>query len=548
MKWPIAILCIFIQHVVHAQNLVPNPGFEDKYTCPYSSSTWDAFGKMVKHWYSPNVNTPDYFHSCSNLDELSVPKNIRFWPCTNYLPAKEGEAYAGIIVLPKFKKTDKNHREYLQVRLVSPLKKDKKYSVSFYVALDQCSGHSFSQIGAYFSSNKDTNYIPFPDANCCDFKPAFKPQVYSDNVIDNKNEWREIKGTFIATGGEEWMSIGVFNDTLVSTHFDTLQYKDFPYFFIDDVSVEEAHAIQISDTVACMGDTVLLYTLSNSVAWSYSQTGLDTISTNDTLRIVLTGITKVFLHTTDTSYFITLYPYSRPSVLLPLDTFKCIHDTIAITALTIDTGYKYQWSTGDTAKVITVFNPGTYTITILNKGCKINKAVTVHDFPQPLLNLGVDTPNCFEDIPFVLLTAPLASKYMWQPNGETTNAIQVYAPGSYSVTITDTNNCIFNDSIIIDDACLYPAFIPNAFTPGKKDALNTIFKPEIINVHQFEMMIYNRWGELLFYTPDYSLGWNGDYKNVACAEGVYMYQIRFSQLINGKEKISNAVGTVSLIK
>jgi gliding motility-associated-like protein len=48
------------------------------------------------------------------------------------------------------------------------------------------------------------------------------------------------------------------------------------------------------------------------------------------------------------------------------------------------------------------------------------------------------------------------------------------------------------------------------------------------DVLEYELWIYNRWGELVFHSTDFNLGWDGSYKGIICPEGVYMYKVQYS--------------------
>lgn len=63
-------------------------------------------------------------------------------------------------------------------------------------------------------------------------------------------------------------------------------------------------------------------------------------------------------------------------------------------------------------------------------------------------------------------------------------------------------------------------FIPNAFTPNN-DGKNDVFKVRGKYINNVEMSIYNRWGELLFYSPNATEGWDGTFQNENAPEGVY---------------------------
>ena len=72
--------------------------------------------------------------------------------------------------------------------------------------------------------------------------------------------------------------------------------------------------------------------------------------------------------------------------------------------------------------------------------------------------------------------------------------------------------------------------MPNAFTPNA-DGQNDLFLGKGITngMKNFEMAIYNRWGELLFSTNDPYEGWNGKKNNVGtlAPNGVYVYQLKY---------------------
>lgn len=99
--------------------------------------------------------------------------------------------------------------------------------------------------------------------------------------------------------------------------------------------------------------------------------------------------------------------------------------------------------------------------------------------------------------------------------------------------------------IIVDDtiSSRRELFIPNAFTPN--EAENNVFKPEYTKVKNYQMMIFNRSGLLLFTSNDIRLGWNGYFKGRLCDLGAYVYVIKFENL-KGKSFIQK--GIVNLIR
>jgi gliding motility-associated-like protein len=89
-------------------------------------------------------------------------------------------------------------------------------------------------------------------------------------------------------------------------------------------------------------------------------------------------------------------------------------------------------------------------------------------------------------------------------------------------------------------------FIPNAFTPDNfGPGKNNFFWVEADNYKGFEMFIFNRWGEEVFYADQRLPGWNGMYQGKPAQEDVYVYQVNIQNL-EGKWYHYN--GTVTLLR
>lgn len=68
-------------------------------------------------------------------------------------------------------------------------------------------------------------------------------------------------------------------------------------------------------------------------------------------------------------------------------------------------------------------------------------------------------------------------------------------------------------------------YVPDAFSPGR-DGVNEQFEIYGPGIESFEMHIYNRWGEEVFYTDDIDDHWDGTYKGELLPEGTYLYSIQ----------------------
>jgi gliding motility-associated-like protein len=68
-------------------------------------------------------------------------------------------------------------------------------------------------------------------------------------------------------------------------------------------------------------------------------------------------------------------------------------------------------------------------------------------------------------------------------------------------------------------------YIPNTFTPASSFTVNDQFGPEGLYIENYQMQIYNRWGEEVFSTSE-GEKWDGTYNGELVPQGVYHYQIR----------------------
>lgn len=117
---------------------------------------------------------------------------------------------------------------------------------------------------------------------------------------------------------------------------------------------------------------------------------------------------------------------------------------------------------------------------------------------------------------------------------------------SYMLIMSDSNGCIDTANIQIEVLESGGLVVPKAFTPGSNGDINNIFVPiSIENIKQIHFYIYNRWGELIYYTDELDTGWDGTYDGVEQNVDVYYYHIKALGEA-GQEYILN--GIVTLIR
>ena len=118
--------------------------------------------------------------------------------------------------------------------------------------------------------------------------------------------------------------------------------------------------------------------------------------------------------------------------------------------------------------------------------------------------------------------------YLWN-TGETSQTITVTHSGTYTVTATQ-DNCSVTSWYTIEN-CELNIYLPNAITPGVGDGLNDYFclhEKYLPMIEDFEIRIYTRWGELIYYSDDKNFKWNGEYKGRINRQIIYTYLINFT--------------------
>lgn len=144
------------------------------------------------------------------------------------------------------------------------------------------------------------------------------------------------------------------------------------------------------------------------------------------------------------------------------------------------------------------------------------------------------TEDFCENMSMELMVVTPMPNYVWS-TGESAPTITVTSPGYYSVTATQ-DVCYVSTQVLVS-GCNYELILPNAITPSRGDGLNDWFCiPEFFqsNIALFEISIFNRWGEMVFYSTDKNFKWDGDYKDKTTIQTVYDYVIRYTDTAGRK--------------
>jgi hypothetical protein len=223
----------------HAQNLVPNPSFEETDSCVYTYHSICA----AQPWFQPRIDQGDVcasssselFNSCCAACPVRIPDSN-----FGYQFARTGQNHAGIgVYVDTF-----NIREYIEVTLDSPLIAGQGYCLTFYVSLGDIHNSATSSIQAYLSPDSllRGNMKAIDDVS---------PQVvnHPTNFLSDKDLWMQISGSFFAQGGERYLTIGNFNPP-ATTPLQVVaggEVNGIIYYFIDDISLTACTNASLSE-------------------------------------------------------------------------------------------------------------------------------------------------------------------------------------------------------------------------------------------------------------------------------------------------------------
>ena len=119
--------------------------------------------------------------------------------------------------------------------------------------------------------------------------------------------------------------------------------------------------------------------------------------------------------------------------------------------------------------------------------------------------------------------------------------------GPYSLVVTDSLGCTASNNATIEFSNCCTPYIPNAFTPNKDGKNDVLFLKHKGDMQLLGFSIFNRFGELVFYTTNQTMGWDGYYKGIPAELGVYYYQARII-CGNKNDQVTILKGDITLIR
>lgn len=358
---------------------------------------------------------------------------------------------------------------------------------------------------------------------------------------------------------------GINNDTLITVNPNTP--GDFSYTFnIEDdfgCLYDTTVTLHVLDTVAvvntldttlfCASDSIPIWVTASGLepftySWSNGDTGDTSVVSafdNGTTEYYVTITDACGVETIDTS-FVTL------NQTLAIDTMfqfpsECGAETGAVSGQ--GSGFTgtpdYEWSgpgadnpNNIDATVWQDLPSGWYYFSIEDNVCSVEDSIFLEQDPPPTADFDASPLSGFAplDVTFVNNSDP-AETYEWDfGNGDGVTVTNLddqnttYTDeGVFTVTLTVTEgSCVDEATETIDVTLFLPLSydMPNVFTPNN-DNSNDAFTLNTVNAKDLELVIFNRWGNIVFESNgDVDAAWNGRVQNngAECNDGTYFYK------------------------
>lgn len=255
----------------------------------------------------------------------------------------------------------------------------------------------------------------------------------------------------------------------------------------------------------------------------------------------------------------------------------CEGQPFTLTATPNQAGTTFKWSldgtllSGETAATLVETRGGLYDVTVStgSGACPVTKNFSVVPSPVTPGNLptsGIICPDPANPDPLTreVTLDPGAEfiSYNWFRDGLDLNidtqTLTASEAGTYAVDLVNIYGCPSSDETLLIEDCTPRITGPNAFRPGSNVQANGEYANRdfrlftfFIDDEDFEVFIFNRWGEMVFHTDERDFRWNGGYNNnpgQPLPLGTYSYVVRFRSSYRPEEGVQEKRGGVVLLR
>jgi len=185
--------------------------------------------------------------------------------------------------------------------------------------------------------------------------------------------------------------------------------------------------------------------------------------------------------------------------------------------------------------------------------------IEIYHNPTASFTFTPENPDVYDATVDFINTSSFADNYNWNISGYgTSNDFSPVAdfplePATYDVELIATTNegCADTAYAVVDVLDRIIFYVPNTFTPDF-DTYNQYFTPVFtsgFDPFDYNLLIFNRYGEVIFESNDASIGWDGTYgasSNEYVKDGTYIWKIEFKETMSDKRHVHH--GHVNILR
>lgn len=332
------------------------------------------------------------------------------------------------------------------------------------------------------------------------------------------------------------------------------------------------------DTI-CINSVSNLYNVSSitpnlNYVWSTNSGVISTGQGSTQINIDATGVPSGFYNNMISVYGVdgngcTSQPqnyniniYNETPIITPVGPFCSYDEFLTLQATPINGVFSGNGVIGNDFYPSNAVGTSTITYIYTQSGCVFDTTTDITVYPQPILDSitpynpfyeicegdSVNTLfNAIADLPGYNVWSLLGVDYQtdifnttWDNEGVFTISVVHYS-----------NGCVSNqqETVVVVQNCPEELiYIPNTFTPDGNE-LNQVFLPVFtsgFDPYDYELLVFNRWGNLIFESHDHKMGWDGTFNNAYVQEGTYSWVIRYGNVETDKK--TEIRGFITILK
>jgi gliding motility-associated-like protein len=246
----------------------------------------------------------------------------------------------------------------------------------------------------------------------------------------------------------------------------------------------------------------------------------------------------------------TIQVFPRPNLELSAENTLCAGDSILITPEIITPGIQYKWSDGLTTPQRLLDQAGTYILEALSpEACKSIDTTILYTVPAPTVQIEGQAEACMgETIVLQAATDRSGLKIEWNTGIENAE-LDVQTSGLYSVQVHD-GPCTVGDTmrVFFKECPTCTLFVPNVFAPGSGGANDHWAVQSNCVFSQYQVQLYDRWGNLVFQSAEPNTSWDGMYKGKILPPGVYVCRIDLETDNGDKRSRMQRLADVTIVR